>query len=386
MSSLIAALALQRVPGLGPRGQHSLLSALGGLSQLACADDRTLHRAGLDSAGVQAYRGAIESGVTADLDWAASDNHHLIHLEDSRYPAAVRELDDAPLTLWALGDPDLLTPPKVAMVGSRNPTTGGIETAEAFARDLAASGLVVVSGLAAGIDAAAHRGALAVDGMTIAVIGTGADRVYPASNRRLAHEIAQHGLLLSEFALGTPPQPSHFPRRNRLISALSTGVLVVEAAVRSGSLITARLAGEQGRAVMAIPGSIHNPMARGSHRLIRDGAKLVESTQDILEEIGPQLAAAGDRPPKSTRPSSVLEQHDREKQTPDSALPASQSALLHWLGHDPVTIDFLVERSGEPAAHVSSVMLMLELGGHVHRQSDGRFCRTAPSHGTIDAC
>ena len=156
--------------------------------------------------------------------------------------------------------------------------------------------------------------------------------------------------------------------------------------MRSGSLITARLAGEQGRAVMAIPGSIHNPMARGSHRLIRDGAKLVESTQDILEEIGPQLAAAGDRPPKSTRPSSVLEQHDREKQTPDSALPASQSALLHWLGHDPVTIDFLVERSGEPAAHVSSVMLMLELGGHVHRQSDGRFCRTAPSHGTIDAC
>jgi len=205
------------------------------------------------------------------------------------------------------------------------------------------------------------------------VIGTGADRVYPAANRTLAHQIAEGGLLISEFPLGTAPHPSHFPQRNRLISALSTGVLVVEAAVRSGSLITARLAGEQGRSVMAIPGSIHNPMARGCHRLIRDGAKLVETTDDVLEEIGGVLGSRA--APLQT---GGVEAPEPSPNCDDSnALPPSHASLLAHLGHDPVSVDQLVERSGEPVAHVSSVLLMLELSGKVVREADGRFSLAA---------
>lgn len=378
MSPLLAALALQRVPGIGRRAQHHTLTALGGLTALCAADDRQLLATGLNREAVSAFRAQLDAGSPDDIAWLEADSHHILHLDDPRYPAPLCALDDAPLTLWAVGDLDLLSPPAIAMVGSRNPTAGGTETAHAFATDLAARGLVVASGLAAGIDAAAHRGALAAQGMTIAVIGTGADRVYPAANRELAHEIARDGLLLSEFALGTAPHPSHFPQRNRLISALSAGVLVVEAAVRSGSLITARLAGEQGRAVMAIPGSIHNPMARGCHRLIRDGAKLVESTNDVLEEIGGQLAPAETAPQADPH-----RRADTESSATESGeLPAAHRALLTCVGHDPVSVDQLVERSGEPVGHVSSVLLMLELSGHLNRDADGRFSRAAKSDST----
>ncbi len=220
------------------------------------------------------------------------DNRHLITLHDARYPTLLREIDDAPPMLFIQGDPTILNLPQIAIVGSRNPSASGRQTATDFAHFLASAGLAITSGLADGIDGAAHQGALETKNSTLAVTGTGLDRVYPAKHRELAHRIAEQGALISELPPGTPPIPANFPRRNRIISGLSLGTLVVEAAQKSGSLITARLATEQGREVFAIPGSIHNPLARGCHALIRQGAKLVETAGDILEELAPLLGTA----------------------------------------------------------------------------------------------
>ena len=253
------------------------------------------------------------------------------------------------------GSAPLLNGKSLAIVGSRNPTPQGEANASAFAAELAAAGLSIVSGLALGIDAAAHRGAMKAGGHTIAVIGTGADRIYPARNRELAHAICEHGAILSEFPLGTPPLPGNFPRRNRLIAGLSRGCLVVEAAARSGSLITARLAADFGREVFAIPGSIHSPLSKGCHQLIRQGAKLVESAQDVLEELGWASATA-------------------------SALPAASAAqgtdaLLMALGHDPCTIDVLAARAGLTPDALLAMLLQLELEGHVASLPGGRYQR-----------
>ncbi|MCG6872446.1 MAG: DNA-processing protein DprA, partial [Gammaproteobacteria bacterium] len=266
----------------------------------------------------------------------------------------------APLLLFAHGRRACLGAPALAMVGSRNPTPAGTETARAFASYLAGAGLLIVSGLALGIDAAAHSGALAAGGSTIAVLGTGVDRVYPASHHELAHRIAGSGLLLSELPLGSPPRRQHFPARNRLISGLSLGTLVVEASLRSGSLITARLAGEQGREVFAIPGSIHSPQSRGCHALIRQGAKLVETAADVLEELAPLAAVTPMRAAEPARAAPT-----------DEGL----ARLLELMSFDPVNVDTLVERSGLTAAKVCSMLLTLELQGLVENCPGGTYIR-----------
>lgn len=299
--------------------------------------------------------------VERDLAWLEVPDNHLLRLADPAYPALLKEIHDPPPLLFVRGDPAHLARPQLAVVGTRNPTPAGRETAREFAAHLAGAGLTITSGLALGVDAAAHRGALEGDGITLAVLGTGPDRVYPAKHRDLAHAIAARGALVSEFCPGTVVQAEHFPRRNRIISGLSLGVLVVEAAVQSGSLITARQALEQGREVFAIPGSIHNPVARGCHALIRQGAKLVETAADILEELGALAGAvAPDRPPAPAAAPALDEDYRR---------------LLDSLGHEPVSVDLLVERCGLTAEAVSSMLLILELQGHVSAAPGGLYSR-----------
>ncbi|HNP36172.1 MAG TPA: DNA-processing protein DprA [Woeseiaceae bacterium] len=294
--------------------------------------------------------------------WLEQPGHALIRLGDDNYPELLSRISNPPESLYIKGDPEALQLPALAIVGSRNPTSGGARNAFEFARYLANNGFCIVSGLAQGIDSAAHKGAIAASKPTVAFLGHGIDTVYPAQNRELAEAISRNGALVSEFPLGTPPMKELFPQRNRLISGASLGTLVVEAARRSGSLITARLAGEQGREVFAIPGSIHNAMARGCHRLIRDGAKLVESADDILGELGPlvghvlQNAIATDNLP--------IQQKPRD---------AEYVKLLENLGHDPISVDQLVERSGLTIGQVSSMLLILELDGTVEKLSGGRY-------------
>lgn len=292
--------------------------------------------------------------------WLADGRNRIIAFDDPQYPPLLRALGDPPLALYCCGAVALLATPQLAIVGSRNPTPGGLDNAGAFARHLADAGLTITSGLALGIDGAAHQGALAGGGGTIAVFGTGVDRVYPPRHRPLAHSIVNAGgLLLSEFALGSPPKREHFPRRNRLISGLALGVLVVEAAVQSGSLITARLAGEQGREVFAIPGSIHSPLARGCHALIRQGAKLVETANDILEELRWQP-----RPIVEARAVGPIELGPREAE------------CLQHMGFDPIDVDTLVERSGLTTDVVSSMLTAMELRGLITAYPGGKFLRT----------
>ena len=299
-----------------------------------------------------------------DLAWFLQENRHIITLNDPRYPELLKQISDPPSLLFAQGDITLLSRWQVAIVGSRNPSASGRDTAYEFARYLAQGGIVINSGLAMGVDAAAHQGALAAQGKTIAVIGTGLDRIYPAKNKALAHDIVEAGLIVSEFALGTSPRAENFPRRNRIISGLSLGVLVVEAAVRSGSLITARMAMEQGREVFAIPGSIHNPLARGCHRLIRDGAKLVETAADIIEELGALSGVSAD----SEEP--INENNEMQFEADDD-----YHLLFEHLGYDPIEIDRLTAKSGLTAEAVSSMLLLLELEGQVESLPGNRYVR-----------
>jgi DNA processing protein len=289
--------------------------------------------------------------------WLDDPAHHVVAWDDADYPPALLALPDAPCALFMMGRRELLTRTGFAIVGSRHGTPQGLATAREFAHALADTGLTIVSGLALGIDAAAHEGALGTDASTIAVVGTGLDRVYPARNRSLAVRIAERGALLSEYLPGTPPRKEHFPQRNRLISGLSCGVLVVEATLSSGSLITARLAGDQGRDVFAIPGSIHSPFSKGCHKLIRDGAKLVETAQDVLDE----LRGA----PRSETAARAHTGH--EAATP----------LLAAMGYDPVTIDVLVLRTQTPADAIAAELVVLELAGRVASLPGGRWQRAA---------
>jgi DNA processing protein len=302
------------------------------------------------------------SSPTDELQaWLSQPGHHFLTADDPRYPRALLAIGET-APLFALGDPEVLQQRQLAIVGSRHPTPAGLDNTRDFAAELASRGLVITSGLALGVDGAAHEAALAAGGLTVAVCGTGLDRVYPARHRDLARRIAEHGVLISEFPPGTPPLPGHFPRRNRLISGLSMGVLVVEAALNSGSLITARTATGQGREVFAIPGSIHNPLARGCHRLIRDGAKLVESVDDILEEIAPQLGMF-----------SPLARHSAA--TPEDAptIECGHRQLLTAIGFEPARVDTLVERTGLTAEAVSSMLLILELRGLVAQAPGGAY-------------
>ena len=291
-----------------------------------------------------------------------SDSYKTISPGDDDYPELLTQLQDPPQVLYVLGNIDALHLPSLAIVGSRNPTSGGARNAFEFSRHLARSGFCIVSGLAQGIDAAAHRGALEADAVTVAILGNGIDTVYPESNRELADAIVVKGALVSEYPPGTPPLRAYFPQRNRLISGLSLGTLVVEAARRSGSLITARLASEQGREVFALPGSIHNPLARGCHQLLRDGARLVESVNDIMAEIAPLAGHLLHTSMESTQKQDPVETHDEEYVN-----------LRKSLGHDPIGIDELVARSGLTIDQVSSMLLILELDGKIEKLSGGRY-------------
>lgn len=356
-------LALLHATGLGPRGFMALWQRQPDPRAILAAGPARWREAGLKAPTIEALRQPDEPRIEAALAWLAEPGHHLVTLDDARYPARLLDLDDPPPALFALGDPDLLDLPALAIVGTRHPTPGGAQNARAFARDLAGRGPVVASGLAQGIDAEAHRGALEAEGLTLAVVGTGADRVYPAQHRELAHAIVDGGgLIVSELPLGTPPRPGHFPRRNRILAALGLGTLVVEAAPKSGSLITARLASELGREVFAIPGSIHNPMARGCHSLIRSGAKLVEASSDILEELAGRIVLpeiTPSEPHQATHPE----------------LPEDHARVLEAMGFDPVSVDTLVERTGLTAAEVSSILLITQLQGLIAPSPGGLYTR-----------
>jgi DNA processing protein len=354
-------LYLQRLAG-GRSILRDLLEHFGGIDAVyAASRQQLLPFFDGDPAPVGAIlAGPDPAALDQERAWLDDPRNHLLTVLDSAYPPLLREIADAPALLFVRGELGVLAAPQLAVVGSRNPTVGGCETARAFSAHLVRAGLVITSGLALGIDACAHEAALAAGGHTIAVAATGLDRVYPAVHRELAHRIADRGAIVSEFPLGTPPRREHFPQRNRLISGLSLGVLVVEAALRSGSLITARLAGEQGREVFAIPGSIHSPLARGCHALIRQGAKLVETAPDVLEELG-ALARFAVAPP-------VI---------PRAAPPPAEAELLTHMGFDPVDTDVLVERSGLTPGAVSSMLLHMELRGLVEARPGGKYQRTS---------
>jgi DNA processing protein len=300
--------------------------------------------------------------IATTQDWLAQPGNHFIPRTDPRYPPQLLELTDAPSWLYVKGDPDWLSRPMLAIIGSRNATPQGLRDASAFAQALSESGFTIVSGLALGVDAAAHEGGLAGLGSSVAVVGTGLDRVYPARNRDLAHRLAAAGAIVSEFPLGTPPRTGHFPRRNRLISGLSMGVLVIEAALESGSLITARLAAEQGRDVFALPGSIHSALAKGCHRLIKQGAKLVESASDILEEIGARLPATVVQSPQVA--------------TASNESSAEKDDLLVALASGPLAIDQLSARLGLTVDALSVRLLSAEMDGRIARMPGGLYQRT----------
>lgn len=348
-----------------------LLDSHGSANAALAAGPRDWASHGLDSEACRAIRKPDADAMRRGELWLAQPNRHLVGWRDADYPPLLRRISAPPPMLFVAGDPGLLWRPALAIVGSRAATAGGCANAATFATALASAGLCVASGLAAGIDAAAHRAALDAGGATVAVLGTGPDIVFPARNRALQERIAGEGAVVSEHLPGTPPLKQHFPSRNRILAGLSLGTLVIEAAERSGALITARLAVEAGREVFALPGSIHNPMARGCHRLIRDGACLVESPAEVLAVVGPLAAdlvrvlrgALGTTAPTvEAAPEAVL------FSDPD------YNRLWQALGHDPIGMDELAERTGLTAAALSSMLLALELEGRVAAEH-GRYSR-----------
>ncbi|CAH1082236.1 DNA-processing protein DprA [Candidatus Nitrotoga sp. 1052] len=351
-AELASWLALNQIPGLGNEGLRRLLQAFGTPTQVFATPAHTLQQVVQPVIAATITQGWNEETLAPIASWLAEPHNHIVTLADPDYPQVLLNISDPPLLLYVKGRLELLNHPALAVVGSRNATPQGLSNAEAFAQAASAAGLCIVSGMAHGIDAAAHRGGLREYGSSIGIVGTGLDKVYPAANRQLAHRLAQEGALVSEFSLGTPPLAANFPRRNRIISGLSLGCLVVEASLQSGSLITARMALEQGRDVFAIPGSIHAPQTKGCHHLIKQGAKLVECAQDILEELGRFSAS-------KTLQSSVLEEHP----------------LLMHLGFDPVDMDSLSQRSGLTIGALSAILLQLELDGNIATLPGGLYQR-----------
>ena len=354
-ASLAAWIRLTLTRGLGLDAQRRLLSSFGPPERVFAASGPAIAAAVGEKAARLLAAFDDDAAIARTLDWARQPGNHLVTLADAAYPQALLEIPDPPTLLYVKGRVELLNQRALAIVGARNATAQGAQTAEQFARELSRGGLTIVSGLALGCDAAAHHGALDGPGSTIAVIGTGADRIYPPRNQDLARRVATHGAVVSEFPLGTPALRENFPRRNRIISGLSRGVLVVEAAARSGTLITARLAGDQGREVFAIPGSIHSPLSKGCHQLIRQGAKLVDDARDILSELQPEVV-----PTAAASPAPVND---------------DASALLDAMGFDPVGIDLLAQHTGLTADTLSAMLLSLELESRVALLPDGRFQR-----------
>lgn len=373
-------LTLLRTPGIGPGILRGLVSRHG--SAVAALDALRLGpstrqlgehtRAWLDAPDL--------SRLAEDCAWLEQPDHHLLGWDDPDFPSLLREIPAAPAALFVVGDPTLLWMPQVAIVGSRSASANGLATTRRFARALASGGFTVTSGMADGIDGAAHQATLDAAGSTIAVLGTGPDLVYPRKHRALAARIAEGGSLVSEFPPGTAGKPEHFPRRNRIISGLSLGTLVVEAGLKSGSLITARYASEQGREVFAVPGSINNPLARGCHQLIREGARLTESVEEIIEDLSVLAAELGDRLRARLQP-------QEGDSTQDVALRGNTRAqsrdpdylrLAEALGHEESSIDQLAERTGLPVAALSSMLLVLELEGEVSAARGGKYLRIHP--------
>ncbi len=361
-AALEAWVALSMARGLGGEGARRLLSEFGSPEAIFAASIGSLKSVVKSDVAAEITKGIPKDAIAPVLSWLDDGHNHIVTLGDSDYPQSLLNIPDPPLLLYVKGRPELLNRPALAIVGSRNATPQGIGNAEAFAKSFSEAGLCIISGMAHGIDAAAHRGALrgqgASCGSSIAVVGTGLDKVYPAANRDLAHSLAEHGALISEFPLGTPPLPANFPRRNRIISGMSLGCLVVEASLQSGSLITARLAMEQGREVFAIPGSIHSPQSKGCHALIKQGAKLVETARDVLEELGGAVAVPAPDP-----------------RVPGVEDPVEGPALLDLLGFDPVDADTLRIRSGLTIAELSAMLLTLELNGHIKTIPGGLYQR-----------
>jgi DNA processing protein len=354
-TELEAWLTLSLAPGLSDENFRRLLVAFGGPQQILGATRKAL-------ASVVSERAAAAVAAPLTLEqlrvvgaWLDDASNRIVTFADSFYPQALLQIPDAPPVLYAKGRVELLNHTAFAIVGSRNATQHGIAHAESFARVLSDAGLTIVSGLALGIDAAAHRGGLAGASSTVAVVGTGLDLVYPARNRELAHELARSGCIVSEFALGTGPIASNFPRRNRLISGLGRGCLVVEAAVSSGSLITARMANEQGKDVFAMPGSVNSPLAKGCHSLIKQGAKLVETADDILEELGMPAASVANSAPVANE--------------------TANHEVLKTLGYDPCDIDTLCAKSGVSTDLIAALLTQWELEGLIEALPGGRYQR-----------
>lgn len=353
-------LALLQAPGVGTRRFLRILEHTPDIPDLFKSHGTYSPELKLPTA-VRAYLHSPDwHTVDKILGWADNNERYILTLSDPRYPTLLKEIPDPPPILFVRGDVTILNHIQLAMVGSRNPSAGGKQIAHDFAHTLSQNGFTITSGLALGIDAASHQGALDANGHTIAVAGTGLDRIYPARHKKLGHSILEKGAIVSEFAPGTPPIASNFPRRNRIISGLSVGTVVVEAALKSGSLITARLAAEQGREVFAIPGSIHNPLSQGSHALIQQGAKLTNHISDIFEELTHLIPSSPLLPTSSP--------------TPENAPPFIDHPLLENIGFEPISIDTLIERSGLTAESVSSMLLTLELQGIVS-STGGLFSR-----------
>jgi len=351
-------LALSRTPGLGPLTAQRLLAQFS-VERIFSASSAELKQAGCPDKLADSLHALEWSLIEQDLLWLAQTENHVVVFDDPDYPDLLKQIADPPFVLYVKGDPRLLNRPQIAMVGSRNPSVLGVKMAQEFAGALVAAGYAITSGMALGIDAASHVAALNSGGKTLAVVGTGLDRVYPARHRQLAVDIAETGALISEFPLGSSAKAGHFPRRNRIISGMCQGLLVVEAAAQSGSLITARLALEQNREVFAIPGSIYNPLAKGCNALIRQGAKLVESVDDILEELGQY----------NQLPTSSGAQINH------TMLDLEQQNLLNLIPYSPITVDELVRASGSSAENVSSMLLVLEMQGYIAAAAGGSYYR-----------
>lgn len=362
----LAWIALARAPGLDPTTLTSALELVPGASALIGASAALYDRAGISGAARSFLSSGAATPRVAERRWLDGAHHHLVPLTDPRYPKLLRLLPDRPLALYVSGNVDALADPQIAIVGSRCPTPQGRDIAFDFAQYLALRGLGITSGVAEGIDTCAHRGALRAQAITLGVLGTGMDIIYPRSNRQLCMEIEHRGALISEFPLGTPPRRGNFPQRNRIIAGVSLGTLVVEAARRSGSLITARLANDLGREVFAVPGSIHNPLSRGCHEIIKSGGKLVETADDILTELNFSAFFSNDFSASDGR---------SERPAHAAGMDKDHKILLDALGFDPVDLDKLVVRTGFKPEAVSSMMLILELEGHVQAAPGGRYSR-----------
>ena len=372
-SDTTAWIALHQTLGLGNAAFCQLLTKFGSPTAIYSASISQLRELVAEDLARKINAGINLDVIAPTLDWLKKDNAHIVTLADANYPKLLLEISNPPAVLYAIGNLKWLNQPSIAVVGSRNATPQGEKNAEEFSASLCNSGLCVISGMALGIDGAAHRGALKSNGATIAVVGTGLDIVYPARHRELAHKIAERCLIISEFPLGTPSKAQNFPRRNRLISGLSLGCLVVEANIDSGSLITARLAIEQGREVFAIPGSIHSPVTKGCHKLIKQGAKLVENTQDILEEIKNLLPASKLTNSQSTdSPTGLMLDSD-----PSLDIAPEANTVLDLMGYDAINFDTLQRLTGLTTDALSAMLMLLELGSKITVLKGSQYQRLA---------